>query len=183
MAINMSSSFEERIKKLKGAKARGGGNWIKGDGVFEVELISAKRMMALDKDALKTGRQVRNKEQFIAEFRIRTSTVPDLHSPGSTASWVLRDPSDETAGAGDLKDFCFAILGVEPRSVKDSDDEAHQEAAALSLAALGEDEAFKFLEIPPDFFTGKRLRLETKTVTKKNGDPFTKHVWSPSAVS
>jgi len=171
MAINMSSSFEERIKKLKGAKARGGGNWIKGDGVFEVELISAKRMMA------------RDKEQFIAEFRIRTSTVPDLHSPGSTASWVLRDPSDETAGAGDLKDFCFAILGVEPRSVEDSDDEAHQEAAALSLAALGEDEAFKFLEIPPDFFTGKRLRLETKTVTKKNGDPFTKHVWSPSAVS
>lgn len=178
MAINMSSSFEDKVKKIRAGQARaGGGNWIKGEGLFEVEVLSTMRKMAFNKEQLQKGKQIRDKELFIVEFRVLSSSHPE-HKPGSSASWTLVDPSD--SGAGDLKGWCWAVAGADPRSLKDTDEEAQQQASLLALAAMGEAEAFAALEIPENYFVGKRLNLETKTVLKKNGDPFTKHVWSPA---
>lgn len=169
----MPINFEDKVKKIQGAQSRaGGGNWIKGEGLFEVEVLSVKRMMGFNSTFT-----VRDKELFIAEFRILSSTHPD-HKVGSTASWTCKDPSE--GGAGDVKAFCIALTGHDPRSVKETDEKAQYQAALLALAAMGEDEAFKMLNIPEDFFVGKRVHLETKTTTTKALKPFTKHIWSPA---
>lgn len=171
MAINMN--FEDKVKKIQGAQARsGGGNWIKGEGLFEVEILSTLRKMGFNK-----AFTVRDKELFIVEFRILSSTM-DEHKPGSTASWTCKDPSE--GGAPDVKGFCIALTGNDPRSVKETDDQAQKQAALLALAAMGEAEAFGVLGISEDFFVGKRVHLETKMITTKGGTPFTKHIWSPS---
>lgn len=174
----MSNDVDELIKKMRSAPRRsGGGNYIKGEGLFEVEMISTMRKMAWNKDFT-----VRDKELFIAEFKIISASsanqqVIDAHVPGTSASWTCKDPS--AGGASDVQSFCIALLGVDPRTVKESDEKALNQATLLALAAMGYEEALKRVGIESSWFVGKRLVLETKvTQTKKNTD-FTKHFWSP----
>ncbi len=175
----MALSFEEQKAKMQKAPLRrGGGNWIQGEGLFEVEVISTLRKMGWNENFT-----ARTKELFIAEFKIisvesTSDAVLKAHPPGSTASWTCKDPSE--GGCGDVKNFCLAVTGTDPRSVKDSDEELQNLATLLCLAAMGEAEAFKQLEQPENFFIGQKLRLETKTIKTKAGKDFTKHTWSPS---
>ncbi len=127
--------------------------------------------------AWNAGFTVRDRELFIAEFKILSSTSPE-HAVGSTASWSCKDPSSDS-GSGDVKAFCIAATGNDPRQVKDSDEKAQLQATYLAFAAMGEAEAFKRLNLPENFFVGRRLRLETSLIKTKAGKDFTKHVWSP----
>jgi hypothetical protein len=167
-------TFDEQVEKMKKAQmGRGGKDWIEGAGLFDIEVLTTKKMWGWNK-----AFTVRDKELFIVQFRIVSSTNPN-HVEGSTASWTCKEPSD--GGSGDVKAFCIAAVGIEPRLVKETDDAAQLQASLLSLAAMGEAEAFKRLSLPEDFFIGRRLKLETKIVTTKAGSPFTKHIWSPAA--
>jgi hypothetical protein len=167
------SAFDDQIAKMKKAPLRrGGGNWIDGEGLYEVEILSTLRKMGWNKSFT-----ARDKELFIVEFRFISSTNPK-HAPGSTASWTCKDPSE--GGSGDVKAFVLAAVGIDPRPVKDTDEELQLKATLLAFAAMGEAEAFKRLELPEDVFIGLQLRLETKMVTTKNNTPFTKHIWSPA---
>lgn len=175
------SELDDLVKKMNsGSLRRGGGNYIKGEGVFEVEVISTTRKMGFNKTFT-----VRDKEMFIAEFKILKVTSNDenvlkSHVVGSTASWTCLNPSEPTAGAGDVQSFCIAVTGTDPRTVKDEDANARNQAALLALAAMGYAEAFAKIGIPVDFFVGKRLILETKAVKTKADKDFTKHIWSPA---
>ncbi len=170
----MPLSFDEQVEKMKKAGLRrGGGNWIQGEGLFEVKILSTIRKMGFNKTFT-----VRDKELFIVEFEILKSTN-DNHKPGSTSSWTCKDPSE--GGSGDIKCFALAASGTDPRSVKETDDEAQNLASLLAFAAMGEAEAFKRLELPEDFFVGQVVKLETKTVKTKANTDFTKHIWSPVA--
>lgn len=174
MAIDMQK-FEEKIKTMQGATSRaGGGNWIRGEGLFECEILSTIRKMGFNK-----AFTVRDKELFIVEFRILSSTMDD-HKVGSTASWTCLGPSDPKGGAGDVKNFVIAATGTDPRSLKETDTNAQRQAALLALAAMGEMEAFELLGAPVNFFVGRQVHLETKIVKTKAGSDFTKHTWSPT---
>lgn len=165
-------AFEDQLERMKkGGVGRGGKDWIEGDGLYEVEIIATQRKMGFNKTFT-----VRDKELFIANFRIISSTNP-RHESGTSASWTCKDPSGD--GGPDVKAFCIAACGLDPRKVKENDEAAQLQAAMLALAAMGEAEAFKRLDLPTDFFVGRRLRLETKTVKTKAQTDFTKHIWSP----
>lgn len=180
--MSQANELDELVKKMEGASLRrGGGSYIKGEGVFEVELISTMRKMGFNKAFTQ-----RDKELFIAEFKIVSVTSTDEnvvkgHVPGSTASWTCKDPSE--GGAGDVQSFCIALLGKDPRTVKDTDTVARNQAALMALAAMGYAAAFEKIGIPENWFVGKRVSLETKIVMTKNNTPFTKHIWSPVATA
>ncbi len=166
------SSFDDMVAKMKKAPLRRGGGDYLGEGLFEVEILSTIRKMAWNK-----AFTVRDRELFIAEFKITDSNNP-AHAVGSSASWSCKEPSSDN-GSGDVKAFCIAAVGKDPRQVKDNDDQAQTQATLLAFAAMGEAEAFKRLDLPENFFVGRRLRLETKLVKTKAGGDFTKHIWSP----
>lgn len=167
------ASFDEMVAKMTKAPLRRGGGTYMGVGLFEVEILNTHRKMALDKNNF----QNRNKELFIAEFKILSSNNP-AHDVGSSSSWFCKDPSE--GGSGDVKAFVLAAAGKDPRSVKDSDEAAQLQATLLAYAAMGEAEAFKRLGIPEDYFVGAKLRLETYIIKTKAMTDFTKHVWSPA---
>ncbi len=166
------ASFDDMVAKMQKAPLRRGGGAYLGAGLFEVEILSTIRKMAWN-----ASFTVRDRELFIAEFKIVTSTNPE-HVAGSTASWSCKDPSSDN-GSGDVKAFCIAALGNDPRQVKDNDEKAQLQATLLAFAAMGEAEAFKRLGVPENLFVGRRLKLETSVIKTKAGKDFTKHVWSP----
>jgi hypothetical protein len=169
----MAASFNDLVDQMQKAPLRrGGGNYIQGDGVYTIEILSAFRKMGFNKSFTE-----RDQELFICEFKFVRSSNPN-HPVGTTASWTLKGPTGN--GKGDLKAFCFALSGIDPRAVKDNDEKAHRQAAVLSLAALGEQEAFTMAGLPEDFFVGRLVGLETKTTKTKAGTDFTKHIWSPA---
>ncbi len=178
----MSTSFDEMVQRMKKTPIRGGsggGNYLSGAGTYEVEILTTFRKMALDKVKLAQGRDVRDQEFLVVEFKVVTSTNPD-HPAGSSSSWMCKDPTaDKSLGAADAKTFAVSALGINPNLIKDSDDQAQTQAALLVLAALGEAEAFAALKQPVNLFIGRRLALETFVIQTKAMRPFTKHRWSP----
>lgn len=168
----MSSSFDDMVEKMKKAPLRKGGGEYMKPGLFDVEVLSTIRKMAWN-----AAFTVRDRELFICEFKILTSSTPD-HLVGSTASWSCKDPSSDS-GSGDVKTFCIAATGNDPRQVKDNDEKAQTQATLLAFAAMGEAEAFKRLGLPENFFVGRKLKLETRMIKTKAGKDFTKHTWSP----
>jgi hypothetical protein len=167
------SLFDQQLEKMQKAQmGRGGKDWIEGPGLFEIEVLTTKKMWGWNKSFT-----VRDKELFIVQFRLLHSTNPN-HAEQSTASWTCKDPSD--GGAGDVKAFCIACVGIDPRLVKETDEGAQLQASLLALAAQGEAEAFARLGLPEDFFIGRRVKLETKMVKTKALNDFTKHIWSPA---
>jgi hypothetical protein len=141
---------------------------------------------------------VRDKELFICEFRIVESNNP-AHEPGSTGSWTCKDPTAENGGAGDVKAFAMALMGIDPSSVKDTDELAQEQAAHFAFALMGYQEAFDELnrqvdernkKLPPGepkaehfrdgFQIGRRIALETTMTKTKAGGDFTVHNWSPA---
>lgn len=180
----MSTSFDDMVQRMKKTPVRGGsggGNYLSGAGTYEVEILKTFRKMALDKTKLAQGRDVRDQEFLIVEFKVVTSSNPD-HPADTTSSWMCKDPTaDKSLGAADAKTFAVSALGINPNRIKDDDDKAQTQAALLVLAALGEAEAFNALKQPESLFVGRRLVLETFVITTKAGKPFTKHIWSPLA--
>jgi hypothetical protein len=166
----MATSFDDLIESMGKAPMKRKGTYME-EGLFTVEIINTLRKQGWNKTFT-----ARDKDLFIAEFRILESTNP-AHPVGSTASWACKDPV--TGNAGDVKAFMLAVAGVDPRTVKDTDAKAQKQAALLAYAAMGEAEALKALELEDGFVQGKRVKLETRKVKTKAGGDFTVHAWSP----
>jgi hypothetical protein len=119
---------------------------------------------------------------FICRFTILESNNPK-HPPNSEGSWTLKGKPLQY-GQGDIKALVLAILGVDPRTVKEGDAENHlasllfrwilgSESAKAEVAAMPEQ-----TRPDPDFYVGTRVRLETKP--KSPEKPFTRHFWTPA---
>ncbi len=127
-------------------------------------------------------------DSFIARFTVIESNNDDI-PVGSTRSWILKldGAKDKKERAfGDIKNFFFALQGMEPSSVPpfNKDKEPHQFATILFKAAVDANYATQN-ELDHLEFIGKPVKLEAVETEyeKKNGGGkgiFTKHFWGPA---
>ena len=113
---------------------------------------------ALEVRANKTGNTRDKRAFFVAEFTILESTNPD-RPVGTGVSWmVMLDKNIETA-LGNIKGYVSALF--------DMPEEEVDEAGVEALVQADNPAA------------GMKIRATVSTVKKRNGDPFTKPVFSP----
>lgn len=163
------------LEGLATARSMQGGQYVKGEGKFLVEIT---------KLFLNDGYKGKF---FIAEFSIQESTSA-LDPVGTTRSWTVSlDGERGRRALGDIKGLIFALTGKDPRDCGQPEDDPalHAEAAKLAMAACDEDYAKKN-GVDPSLFVGVPVRLETlhKATQPKPGNPqggtFTVHRWSPA---
>lgn len=161
---------------MEGAKAMGGGQYIKGEGKF---VLTTKRMFVND------GHKGRF---FIAEFEVNESTS-DKDPPGATRSWAVPLTGERAKYSfGDIKNLIFALTGYEPKDVGSPDENAdlHAQATKIVMAACDPTYAKK-VGIDSELLIGQRVGLETTSKQTRPkpgqaaGGTFTVHTWSPLA--
>jgi hypothetical protein len=133
------------------ARASRKGIWIlPGDYELEVESLREKHSR-------------KGADLFIAELLV-TASNNEQRPAGSHVTWMANlsaaNPDARNAALGDLNAF-FAALA------KCSEDEVDEEGIEAAVS-----------EAQP--FTGHRVHCEASDIEKKDGDPFTKMLWSPS---
>jgi hypothetical protein len=130
-------------------------------------------------------------QSFIAKFEVKESNSAE-HQVGVTRSWIVKldKPKTKDQAMGDIKGLIFALVGVDPKSVKgpELDPGAHEQATKLFKCAIDETYA-KASGVDPKALIGKRVKLECTgiktqpTADKPQGGDFTRHAWSPAAAS
>lgn len=130
-------------------------------------------------------------DSFIARFAVKESNNPDI-PVGSTRSWIMKldgTPDKKKRALGDIKNFFFALQGIEPTSVPpfEKDKEPHQVATILFKAAIDANYAAEN-ELDHFEFVGKSVCLEAVETEyeiqlgPRKGEKavFTKHFWGPA---
>ncbi len=169
--MSEAEMIDDAFRGMADAPPPGSGTYINESGTFLVEVVKA-----FGKDGFKG-------KSFIVEFKVLTSSIPDLVPVGSTRSWTLK--WDKKQNHADLKAFALAATGLE--SVAASKRQADITATYMIYAAAGQmvagDAAVKAKQLLGDGldgFEGYSVRLDTeKTKTQVGGD-FTRHRWSSS---
>jgi hypothetical protein len=95
---------------------------------------------------------------FVAEFEIVKSTHPDRPA-GMMCSWMVKlDPAYRQTALANIKGFVAAVTGMQPGDI----DEAGVEAVVAADNPL----------------KGMRVKATVSEISKKNGEPFTKVLWT-----
>lgn len=151
------------FKGIGSAEVFGSGQYFKAmpngtEALYLVEILAIK----IVESKRKKGRNF-----FVVETKIQTTTCPD-YQPGQRVTWMVDLSLDETA-MSNVKGFC---LGLDPDFFNDSNGKPLSDAAAEDEVTklVGADEPAK----------GIMIKASALTVPKRNGDPFTKVVWTPA---
>ncbi len=161
--------IEEAFRGMVDAAAPGRGTYINDDGTFLVEVVKA------------FGKAGFKGKSFIVEFKVLTSSCPELVPVGALRSWTVK--WDKIQNHADLKAFALAATGIE--SVAPTKRQADITATYMIYSAAGPlvagDAAIKataLLGPTAEGFEGLQVRLDTeKTLTQAKTD-FTRHKWS-----
>lgn len=157
------TQFVNPFTGITHAKASlGGDNLEPGEGLVEIDEIK----MIVSQNPKTKGDQM-----FIANFKVwvwdpatGTKDVP----VGARRSWV--NNMKKQPAMGNCKLFLCAMLNI---SEEEFEKFPPEEAEQLSMSMLAKEQPFK----------GTILHVETKMITTKENQPFTKHTWSwPSTV-
>ena len=158
-----------RFSGLASIKTNQGGLWFL-EGDYEVDIQEIKFFE--NRDGIMT---------FIVNAKIVTSSNPD-RAPGSCPSQVitLKKKFLETSW-GNIKQFAGAILGIDdPDAYKGEIDPTIPGDTVAEATNRFWEETMETMVSDEQPCKDMPLHLNCSTISKKNGDPFTKHVWSPS---
>lgn len=144
------------FKGANNVDAEGKLPYLPTNGQFVVEIHRA-----LVKDTRKSGLA------YIVEFDIRESSDPDV-KVGSRRMWFQSMKERETAFKS-LAGFLHAALGLDP--VKDKE-QIDRDIKPIQEQLLDE-------TVEKNSLSGVTLRVETNTILKKDGSPFTLHSFRP----
>ncbi len=163
----MTTEIEALRATMKAAQAAGKGQYIgEGRHLLEVARCFVKRSAQ--------GGTV--KESWICEFKVIESSNA-THEVGSTRSYV-----ENPANQGWLerwKSFMLAAIGVDP-SAQPTPAGADDAVANLFVALRYDEERVK-MNLPENFFKGKRVSCEGMSGTSRLGGPVTNKKWTPAA--
>jgi hypothetical protein len=134
------------------------GKWLE-PGLYEVEVTACKE----------NDRQAANGEAFIVEMTVLSTSRPDDHPVGSTASWVRKfdTPTKTKMSHSAMLEFFCAAMGFEPTKVNAEKIKAR--LGAIQGRITGEENLLR----------GKRVKVETFHTGTRAGGLFTIHRWSP----
>jgi hypothetical protein len=161
------TAVDDLRKSIRSAQVFGSGQYIlKGQHTLEVSKCFYKK-----------ANDGTNKENLICEFRVVSSTNPDMVE-GETRSAVYT--FDKQGWLGRFKSMTLALVGVEPDGKIPA---AADEAVADIYAALLHDPERERLGLPENFLAGRRVRCEGIPGVIKKGPHAGKEIinckWSP----
>lgn len=114
---------------------------------------------------LKDGQGKKSTEWFIVEAKVLES---DTHHVGEVRSWVV--DAGQASGPGNVKGFLLAcVQNDSPEATADS--MTGDEWGSFLGAAVGKDQPLK----------GAQLVVEVFGIKTREGNDFSKHVWSAGA--